>query len=268
MVGKTEVIDQLYENHAVVVTVQAQKYINKLQNDSFFFEECLRLLPLDNAVLKKRYFEDQVTTLINRLLQLWGSRCAIGNDDLRNKIKFSKGQYGKPVLTDHHPQVTFSMTNGKLITSMFITQDIFQDVGIDIASVDDHTGDRFDIFHDILAPKEINSLQNPQFSAVEKRKLFARIWSIKESYTKFTGQGLNCDLQKIFLPDISPTKTVIIRTSTVGTESNKMTFVSRWIDFSNVLTVCYPFGSTINSHALSFISVDLLDVIHDLQQSE
>ncbi|KAL6948765.1 hypothetical protein ACO0QE_001238 [Hanseniaspora vineae] len=266
MAYKAQVVSNLHKNHAVVVTVQAHKHVNKLQNDSFFFEECLRLLPLNNGVLKKRFFEDQVTILLNRLLQLWGSQCAIGGDSLNNKLRFSRGPYGKPVLTDHHPQITFSMTNGKLITSMFITRDVFKDVGIDIASVEDHTGDDFDVFNDILSPEEIARFQDPQIPAVDKKKLFARIWSIKESYTKFTGQGLNCDLQKISLPDVSPTETVTVKTSHVGTENNQMTFVSRWIDPSNVLTVCYPFGLNIDPSALNFLSVDLLDVIHDLQQ--
>ncbi|KAL6930848.1 uncharacterized protein HGUI_00592 [Hanseniaspora guilliermondii] len=180
-------------NSSFLFLVHIDDYQRKLlKTNDFKFEQFKRLLPSSNDFEKLDSFkhkDNKITFILNKLLCLKAVNLFVENDE----IEFISNKNGKPMLKDN-PKVKFNMSNciSENITTMIINNHGV-DVGIDIANVNDHMGNdqHFDhtLYKDILSNTEMDLLSKQSFE--NKIKLFAMIWSIKESYTKLIGVGLS-----------------------------------------------------------------------------
>lgn len=236
------------EDEAVLVLNIAN---SGLQND-FNFEMAMRLLPLKDqaSVLRKKFKSDQIKALCNRLLQLFG--CLIMLKDLldeKPELVFTRGPFGKPLLdTDAmgiNHKLAFSMTNGEEHICMYLKRymESNNEVGIDIASNEDlHEPEELPLYKDVLTSTEYLTLNNS--SQTDMKKLFAHYWSLKESFTKYLGTGLNIDLKKYDFGTIE-----MDQPSTVTEfDGQVLLFRSFWVqeDKREVITICerhHPDGS-------------------------
>lgn len=217
---------------AALVVVEVE---DNVLSDDFCYEEALRLLPLgvQARVNAKKVAHDRYITLSNRILQSCVAQLVCGGRD----VSFHTGKYGKPYLDD--PNVSFSMTNGEQYVCMFVVRapcTSGMDVGIDIASTNDFKcEDDLEIYRDVLADEEYSAIQEACLGDMKSK--FAFYWSIKESYTKYLGVGLNFDLKSIDgSGSIPPT-----RTGSGYTENRilDLIFKSFWVDDEEIVSYCY-----------------------------
>lgn len=180
-------------NLSFLFLVDLDDYQRKLlRTNDFEFERLKRLLPSVNDYEKLdsfKHIDNKVTFILNKLL----SHKAVNLFVEYSSIEFIANSNGKPMLKDN-PDIKFNMSNciSENISTMIINNHGV-DVGIDIANVNDHMGNdhHFDhyLYKDILSDTEMDLLSKQPFE--DKIKLFALIWSIKESYTKLIGVGLS-----------------------------------------------------------------------------
>ena len=180
-------------NLSFLFLVDLDDYQRKLlRTNDFEFERLKRLLPSVNDYEKLdsfKHIDNKVTFILNKLL----SHKAVNLFVEHSSIEFIADSNGKPMLKDN-PNIKFNMSNciSENISTMIINNHGV-DVGIDIANVNDHMGNDYHFDHylykDILSDTEMDLLSKQPFE--DKIKLFALIWSIKESYTKLIGVGLS-----------------------------------------------------------------------------
>tara|TARA_R110001583_G_scaffold106496_3_gene254816 strand:+ start:11992 stop:12756 length:765 start_codon:yes stop_codon:yes gene_type:complete len=105
---------------------------------------------------------------------------------------FGKGEYGKPFITSHAFEMplhfNLSHTEGRVVLA--ISRE--HSVGVDIEYVKRGI-DADEISKSFFAPNEIDYLQ--MLNRSERELKFFEIWTLKESYIKAVGKGLNIPLQ-------------------------------------------------------------------------
>ena len=117
-----------------------------------------------------------------RLLEYAVSRLyRIGTDELSR----SKGEHGKPYFCVH-PEVRFNISHtGNLV--MCAVSDF--EIGIDVQEKEQINTDR--IAKKIMSPGEYEKY----LAGSERRDFFYRVWVMKESYVKWTGDGITRELR-------------------------------------------------------------------------
>ncbi|CAB4254517.1 similar to Saccharomyces cerevisiae YGL154C LYS5 Phosphopantetheinyl transferase involved in lysine biosynthesis [Maudiozyma barnettii] len=210
-------------------------------NDEFEFETALRVLPIDwrARIMNKKNETDRMKALCNRLLQLVG--CSIISNVSIKSLQFDSIENGKPIIVSQDDNnITFSMTNGENYIAMFLRRTMNHPaphVGIDLASEKDLKDPKdLELFKDIFNTEEYDALESTSIDEVQS--LFAYYWSFKESYTKYTGTGLSCDLKKIGAGKLQNFDSFKGINRLV--ESKSMEFYSLWLNgpFKEILTIC------------------------------
>lgn len=212
--------------------------------DDYNFENAIRLLPLPEQVniLRKKFRNDQIKHLCNKLLQHFGCLVMLNHYDHENsgRLMFTKGKFGKPLLQTDDLNISFSMSNGEEYVCMCIwnhdNNPLDHEVGIDIASINDlQCKEELELYIDIFTKEEYWTLHN--CSKDEIQKLFAHYWSLKESYTKYLGTGLNIDLKRV---NIGPIKKDQLKMSRY-IAGNLIQFQTFWIQpkGQEVISICY-----------------------------
>ncbi|QEU62728.1 Lys5 [Kluyveromyces lactis] len=201
--------------------------------DSFNFEIAMRLLPFEaqDKVLRKRSDKLQRMALTNRLLQLYG--CSIVTGENLNHLIFGNGPFGKPMLLSHKG-IEFSMSNGEQSCVMAVQE---TEVGIDIASTIDCNhwdAEYLDTFQDIFTDQEFKTLKE---SSSHRDELFTLYWSMKESYMKLIGTGLNTNIKAIDIGEIpEPLQELEVRSVKRKINGRYVMFISRWINKHEIVT--------------------------------
>ncbi|SMN19232.1 similar to Saccharomyces cerevisiae YGL154C LYS5 Phosphopantetheinyl transferase involved in lysine biosynthesis [Maudiozyma saulgeensis] len=210
-------------------------------SDEFQFEMALRALPISwrARVLNKKIDADRKRTLCNRLLQLFG--CSTISGIPIKSLRFGSIENGKPILLQQDDDnITFSMTNGENYVAMFLKRTTCGPapyIGIDLASVKDlNDPNDLILFRDIFNLEEYTTLRNASKENVQE--LFAYYWSFKESYTKYTGTGISCDLKVIGAQELQNFDSFKKINRVI--ESKSMIFYSIWLNgpFKEILTIC------------------------------
>ncbi|CAI4039131.1 hypothetical protein SMKI_07G1020 [Saccharomyces mikatae IFO 1815] len=206
--------------------------------DEFTFEALMRALPLDSQarILNKKSFHDRCSSLCSQLLQLFGCSLATGLNF--REVEFETGSFGKPFLANDH-SLPFSMSTGEQCVAMSLVKCAktakYQDIGIDIASVCNYSGrEELELFKEVFSEGEFKAL----LSSSDPCTVFTYLWSLKESYTKFTGTGLNTDLSLI---DFGNTTFFPVKgASTYKTfDGVSLVFHSQWFN-NEIITTCMP----------------------------
>ena len=109
-----------------------------------------------------------------------------------SSIQFSYSSNGKPFWKGYPYYFNFSHTKNFILCCI----STLGNIGADVEKIDNAP---FEIMKIVFHPSEISYIQN---APIEKKNYyFYKIWTQKESYTKFTGTGIIEDLRKINVLD-------------------------------------------------------------------
>ncbi len=115
-------------------------------------------------------------SVISYLLLLYALRENYGITNPR----IAYGKYGKPYLADY-PDIYFNISHYPKACVCAISD---KEIGVDIQDIRPFS---WDIARRVCCDNELKILE----SADDKPGLFTKIWSMKESYVKMTGEGIS-----------------------------------------------------------------------------
>jgi len=122
---------------------------------------------------------------------------------LPQDIEFIHNEYGKPFLKNNNIQ--FNMSHSHDMVSYIISLDYR--VGIDI-ELHDSTIDVHELSDLVFTPKEHEFII--KLDTIKKLDLFYKLWTIKESLIKASGQGLSYPINTIEAITLSPGENIFL----------------------------------------------------------
>jgi len=104
---------------------------------------------------------------------------------------FVKGANGKKAVAHGQPQVHFSVSHNETMAVVAVSRSAALGVDVETAGADVNE----DVVADFLSASEQASLDNND--ATIRASQFTRFWTLKEAFTKMTGEGLSADFASI-----------------------------------------------------------------------
>ena len=123
--------------------------------------------------------------------------------------EFVKGANGKKQVAAHQPQIHFSVSHNDEAAVVAISR--YHALGIDIEA--NGTEANEDVIEMFFSAAEAASLDK---NAQRRSAQFTRFWTLKEAYTKMTGEGLSADFATI---EFDATENTMIGNSTASFET-------------------------------------------------
>lgn len=153
-------------------------------SDSLFWRS-LQVIPKEraNKAMKFRNMIDRKLSVIAYLLLAAGVKKEYG---ILEELVFGFGEQEKPYLL-HYPEILFNLSHCKQGVVCVISKEV---VGIDIEEVSPYDDD---VAKYICSESEYERLRSSTNPALE----FCKLWTVKESVLKFTGQGICTDLTSV-----------------------------------------------------------------------
>ena len=156
--------------------------------DSFsdeLFWRSMKVIPAERAqkALTFRYMIDRKLSVIAYLLLAYGLKKEYG---VVEELIFEYRENGKPYIGSY-PDIFFNISHCKFGVVCVISN---KKVGIDMEAVTDYDEE---VAKYICNDREYNSLANSTNQALD----FCKLWTVKESVLKFTGQGICIDLKRV-----------------------------------------------------------------------
>lgn len=142
-----------------------------------FIVRALQLLPKNRRTRALRYRRtiDRWNCVITYLMLQYGLRECFGI----TSFEFAFGKYGKPYLSEY-PDVHFNISHCDAGCAVVVAD---CPVGVDIQDVRPFS---WDVAKQVCCAQELAELDR----SVNQDDLFAKIWAMKESYSKMTGVGI------------------------------------------------------------------------------
>ncbi len=171
------------------------------------FNEVMTVLPEERRKKALRYVNDRDRRLsaVSYMLLIYGMKECFGIVDF--EIDFT--EHGKPYIKDHSG-VYFNISHSGDECVCIVSD---KEIGIDIQLIGKYNPKTAEY---VCSDHELDLIENSNDKAAE----FTRIWTIKESYVKYTGNGISSDLKKIdtmLLKDkVKTTRTGNVYMSVVG----------------------------------------------------
>lgn len=136
---------------------------------------------------KYRYFKDRKLSALAYILLRYA---LIQEKDIDEKVEFEFGPYGKPFIKGM-PELQFSLSHS---TEGVVCALASSPVGVDIADIDPAN---LDCIKSAMHPSEQHAIKNSN----DKVRTFARFWSMKESFLKYTGTGIDNNIASLDFSD-------------------------------------------------------------------
>ena len=114
--------------------------------------------------------------------------------------EFVKGPCGKKEVAPHQPQIHFSVSHNEDAAVIAISRK--HALGVDIEATTTQANE--DVIEMFFSPAEQASMDN---DADRRSTQFVRFWTLKEAYTKMTGEGFTADFATIEFDAIENTMT-------------------------------------------------------------
>jgi len=130
-----------------------------------------------------RFFKDRKLSALAYILLRYALIEELGIDE---RVEFEFGPYGKPFIKGM-PEAQFSLSHSACGVVCGLAN---SPIGVDIADVDPRN---LDCVKRAMHPHEQLAIT----SSEDKARTFARFWSIKESYLKYTGTGIGESLTSL-----------------------------------------------------------------------
>ena len=152
--------------------------------DNTLLARCLRLLPKERRekTLRYRQNRDQKTSAAAYLLLMYALHETFGLLD----PQVETDAHGKPYLKDA-PHIHFNISHCPLGCACAVSD---RPVGVDIQDIRPFS---WRLAQRCCTESELVLLQRADDPALA----FTRMWAMKESYAKMTGEGLSCGLQHV-----------------------------------------------------------------------
>lgn len=147
-------------------------------------------------IKRMKFREDKLLSLgagflLDQGLKQWGLS--------EQTAAFTYGANGKPFLRDD-PERYFNLSHsGSLVMAVFSDHE----VGCDVEQI--HSG-KLRVAHRFFTEKEQGYLSDPALSEAERDALFTRLWTLKESVLKVTGEGMGMALNSFEFSLSDPVK--------------------------------------------------------------
>lgn len=149
-----------------------------------FIKKVLPLLPEERRLKALRYrnrIDRNNCVLTYLMLKIALKECFQITD-----FTIQYGRYGKPFLKEY-PEVFFSISHCKCGCAVVVADEL---VGIDIENIVPFS---WDVAKRVCCPEELDVLKQ----STDKEREFIRMWTMKESFLKMTGEGIAGDLKSI-----------------------------------------------------------------------
>jgi 4'-phosphopantetheinyl transferase len=143
------------------------------------------ILPVERMEkLKKYYFDrDRKLCAMVVILLMYGLQQEYG---IKDDLIFSYGTNNKPYLS-RYPKISFNLSHCE---GMAVCGVNTSDIGVDIQDIGCITTQVSEL---VMHENEIAQLSN----ALNQDDLFTHYWTLKESYTKYLGEGLNYSFKQL-----------------------------------------------------------------------
>ena len=136
---------------------------------------------------KYRYFKDRKLSALAYILLRYA---LIEEKGIDEKVEFEFGPYGKPFIKGM-PELQFSLSHS---AEGIVCGLANSPVGVDIADID---ASNLDCMKSAMHPCEQHAIKNSN----DKARTFARFWSMKESFFKYIGTGIDGSIKSLDFSD-------------------------------------------------------------------
>ena len=116
---------------------------------------------------------------------------AVDGEVAASEWTFVKGANGKKAVAAGQPQVHFSVSHNEKMAVVAVSRTAALGVDVETAGTDVNE----DVVADFLSASEQASLDSN--NASRRCRQFTRFWTLKEAFTKMTGEGLSADFAKV-----------------------------------------------------------------------
>lgn len=217
-----------------------------LNINDYSYYKCLGLLMTivspdrRDQINRMKFLKDKTRTLYSELLLIF----ILFNyyDITIGKSSIKKNIHGKPYLFDNKKKFNISHSGDYIVC---IISD--SEVGIDVEELVDIELDFLDVF---LSEKELSLIN--VLSCKDKLLYMYKYWTFKESYSKYTGEGLNTNFRELNL-DIISKKLFDTNTSVIL----PVDFFNIDLGSNYIATACFKQGLTIDN----IIEVKLYNIV-------
>lgn len=222
-----------------MVYIYAMKVPEKIDID--VFQKLEKMISAERREkIKKYYFnQDKKRSLIAELLLRYSLK--IRFDISQSEIQFIKNSFGKPMIKNSE-QIHFNLSHSGDWVVCGVNYDYT--VGIDVEIIKENN---LDIAKTFFTNQEYNYiLKQPK---KKMNEYFYKIWTLKESYVKAEGKGLNIPLNS-FSFHILPREIQMYEGNKL---SKKYCFQMFYLDDFHIVSVC---SKNISKEPISIISID------------
>ena len=136
---------------------------------------------------KYRYFKDRKLSALAYILLRYA---LIEEKGIDEKVEFEFGPYGKPFIKGM-PELQFNLSHS---AEGIVCGLANSPVGVDIADID---ASNLDCMKSAMHPCEQHAIKNSN----DKARTFARFWSMKESFFKYIGTGIDGSIKSLDFSD-------------------------------------------------------------------
>jgi 4'-phosphopantetheinyl transferase len=136
---------------------------------------------------KYRYFKDRKLSALAYILLRYA---LIEEKGIDEKVEFEIGPYGKPFIKGM-PELQFNLSHS---AEGIVCGLANSPVGVDIADID---ASNLDCMKSAMHPYEQHAIKNSN----DKARTFARFWSMKESFFKYIGTGIDGSIKSLDFSD-------------------------------------------------------------------
>ena len=136
---------------------------------------------------KYRYFKDRKLSALAYILLRYA---LIEEKGIDEKVEFEIGPYGKPFIKGM-PELQFNLSHS---AEGIVCGLANSPVGVDIADID---ASNLDCMKSAMHPCEQHAIKNSN----DKARTFARFWSMKESFFKYIGTGIDGSIKNLDFSD-------------------------------------------------------------------
>ncbi|MGM9977964.1 MAG: 4'-phosphopantetheinyl transferase family protein [Clostridium sp.] len=166
-----------------MINVYIFDYTNEIKEKNI--DRFLTILPLEriNKACKYKNIKHKNLCIISYLLLKYAINIEYNIND---NFNFIYGKYEKPFLKNY-PQIFFNISHCDTGACCVVSN---KEVGVDIQDIQYYDNNLTKI---VCCDEELLLLEN----SLNKEELFYKMWTIKESYIKADGQGLNLNLKDI-----------------------------------------------------------------------